>query len=47
MPPAGLSLPILSWTPTKKKFKPLSTKKLIRETLNVSDKYDKALSVSS
>jgi hypothetical protein len=47
MPPAGPSLTFLSWTPTKKKFKPLSTKKAARESLDASNEHDKALSVSS
>ena len=47
MPPTGPSLTILSWTPTKKKFKPLSTKNPTPESSDVSDEDDKALSISS
>src|SRR5207248_6975808 len=45
--PTGPSLTFLSWTPTKKKFKPLSTKKSICKSPDASDEDDKALSVSS
>ena len=44
MPPTGPSLTILSWTPTKKKFKPLTTKK---PSPDMSGEDDKSLSLSS
>lgn len=47
MPPTGPSLTILSWTPTKKKFKPLSTKQSTPESPDASDVNDNALSISS
>src|SRR5437762_10422131 len=47
MPPTGPSLTFLSWTPTKKKFKPLSTKKSPPESPDASGEDNKALSISS
>jgi hypothetical protein len=37
MPPTGPSLTFLSWTPTKKKFKPLSVKNLTVEPSDASN----------